>query len=190
MDQSPSSIFIGLTGRMRSGKTHIANVLIQNSTNVLPIIIPFAKPLKELASEYFGWDGRKDERGRKLLQVLGTEVGREYGGWDFWVKKWELAVEEFKNSQLENLPKAWYSQTKFLFIADDIRFSNEAEIIIENGGKVFEIINNQLENKDNHSSEVGIDPKYITRIIDNSNYSLLDQRILEIVSEFFPIFGV
>ena len=185
-----NTYYIGFSGRIGSGKSHISDVLLHRSKNVLPILLPFAKPLKKLAKEYFGWDGQKDDRGRKLLQVLGTEVGREYGGWDFWIRKWKQEIERFKAKQLENLPKNWHDHTFFLVIVDDIRFSNEAEEIISHGGKVFEVVNKEIENNNDHISENGIDPKYITRIIDNTCYSLTEQRIVDIFSEFYPtIYG-
>lgn len=39
-------------------------------------IIHFADALKFVCKEYFGWDGNKDERGRFLLQHVGTEIVR------------------------------------------------------------------------------------------------------------------
>ena len=37
----------------------------------------FADFLKYICSEYFGWDGKKDATGRKLLQTIGTSVFRK-----------------------------------------------------------------------------------------------------------------
>jgi len=37
----------------------------------------FAAKIKEIAVKYFGWDGVKDEKGRKLLQTIGA-AGRAY----------------------------------------------------------------------------------------------------------------
>lgn len=172
---------------MCSGKSHVADTLFHRSKlGVEGGIIPFAKPLKSLARDFFGWDGQKDERGRKLLQVLGTEVGREYGGWDFWIKKWKLEIEKFQEEIFSKIPKNWQPHTHLLIIVDDVRFSNEAEEIINLGGKVFEVVNKALDSNDNHISEGGIDLKYVTRMIDNTGYSLTEQRIVEIFSEYFP----
>lgn len=44
-----------------------------------------AAPIKALASGSFGWDGRKDARGRRLLQEIGT-VGRNYDP-EIWLER-------------------------------------------------------------------------------------------------------
>jgi len=44
----------------------------------------FAKRVKEISKEVFGWDGVKDDKGRALLQAVG-HAGRAYDI-DFWVK--------------------------------------------------------------------------------------------------------
>lgn len=38
------------------------------------LIIHFADLLKYICKQFFGWDGNKDERGRTLLQYIGTDV--------------------------------------------------------------------------------------------------------------------
>jgi hypothetical protein len=38
------------------------------------LITHFADLLKFICKQYFGWDGNKDERGRTLLQYIGTDV--------------------------------------------------------------------------------------------------------------------
>ena len=38
------------------------------------LITHFADLLKFICTKYFGWDGQKDERGRTLLQYIGTDV--------------------------------------------------------------------------------------------------------------------
>lgn len=44
-----------------------------------------ADPIKRIAAEAFGWDGAKDERGRRILQEIGT-VGRNYDP-DLWLTR-------------------------------------------------------------------------------------------------------
>ncbi len=73
---------ISLSGYAGSGKDAVADVLCSEFGFVR---CSFAGPLKRIAREQFGWDGEKDDRGRRLLQVLGTEAGREYDP-DIWVK--------------------------------------------------------------------------------------------------------
>lgn len=70
-----------ISGRMEAGKSVLANGVElfyrkELQSFILVRIEHFASKLKEVA-ERLGWDGEKDERGRKLLQNLGR-VGREY----------------------------------------------------------------------------------------------------------------
>lgn len=73
-------------------------------------VISFAKSLKRLALD-LGWDGKKDERGRRLLQGLGQTL-RAYDP-DFWIKKADF------NPVKVDTP---------VFI-DDLRFQNELEYL-------------------------------------------------------------
>lgn len=105
---------IGLSGPMRAGKSTTAQVLQRALANhgIDSTIIPMAKPLKTIATE-LGWDGQKDKKGRRLLQLLGTQVCRECISQDYWTKKF--------------LELAHKSGTPVV-ICDDIRFDDEAEI--------------------------------------------------------------
>lgn len=67
----------------------------------------FASGVKRVATDGYGWDGKKDTRGRKLLQDVG-KVGREYDK-DIWIKK-VFEEESFPASPV---------------ILDDWRFPNE-----------------------------------------------------------------
>lgn len=71
----------------------------------------FADRLKIFAYE-MGWDGRKDERGRKLLQGIGQTVRAYKEG--FWALKVAKAIEH-------DVPD--------IAVITDCRFPNEIEII-------------------------------------------------------------
>jgi hypothetical protein len=45
----------------------------------------FADLVKYTATQYFDWDGNKDEAGRTLLQHVGTDLFRHYDE-NFWVR--------------------------------------------------------------------------------------------------------
>lgn len=105
---------IGLTGPMRAGKSTTAQILQRALTShgVDSTIIPMAGALKRIATE-LGWNGLKDEKGRRLLQLLGTDVCRNCISQDYWVIKF-----------LESAAKCNTS----VIICDDIRFDDEAEV--------------------------------------------------------------
>ena len=66
---------IGLTGKKGHGKTQFCEFLGQRLPGRIQYI-NFKAPLLEMARD-IGWDGKKDIRGRRLLQRLGTDVVRE-----------------------------------------------------------------------------------------------------------------
>lgn len=120
-------IVIGFAGRAEVGKTTIANALATNlrQRGHSVSVAPFAAPVKRIAKE-MGWDGVKDTKGRRLLQLLGTECGRECIGPDVWVDLWRQqnidVVRPFD-----------------VLIIDDVRFANEAAMIRELDGPVYEV---------------------------------------------------
>ena len=110
----------------------------------------FADYLKIMAVS-FGWDGYKDERGRRLLQDLGM-AARKYNP-NFWIDQAYYGL----NSMFVDLEKVPYAWT-------DIRFQNEAEFVRRRGGIIIRIIRPSLESIDDHVSEreqLEIVPDYI-----------------------------
>lgn len=73
---------IAIGGRMQVGKTTAADYLVRRYGFVKYAL---ADPIKTIARDGFGWDGAKDEAGRRLLQEIGT-VGRAYRP-DIWLER-------------------------------------------------------------------------------------------------------
>lgn len=134
---------LGICGYARVGKTTTCAALLSQISD--SVIVPFADPVKQIASECFGWDGVKDERGRRLLQLIGTEVGRSYNP-NIWVDKWRLKVEKLLANNLTVL-------------VDDVRFQNEIDCIHDMGGVVFRMRCLEREYKYDHPSEMPTDLK-------------------------------
>lgn len=125
-----------LGGRAGVGKTAAAKYLIDTMTKLyssLPMEhTGFAKPVKEIAYSVFNWDGKKDEKGRRLLQVIGTDAGRDY-----YENIW---VEYFENSILGMFPPY------FVFV-DDWRFPNEKSYFDNN--LLYELTTIRIERPNN-----------------------------------------
>ena len=135
---------VGFVGFIGSGKGTAGDILCEKGY----IRESFAKGVKDVASQMFGWprgmlegdteDSRKwretpdrywsakfgrDFTPREALQKLGTEVGRDVFHQDFWV------------FELENRLKYHDSP----IVITDVRFPNEINWIRSVGGKVYEI---------------------------------------------------
>lgn len=115
-----------VSGKAGVGKTTFSNMLIDHlaNGNKFAKVMPIAKGVKECASQFFGWDGKKDELGRKLLQNIGR-IGREYNA-DTWIE-----------ALVNNIP-TWVDSDDII-ICDDWRFENESLYLERYGYKVFRI---------------------------------------------------
>ena len=140
---------VGLVGFIGSGKGTAGDILCEHGY----IKESFAKGVKDVASEMFGWprgmlegdtdDSRqwretpdlfwsekfgKDFTPRKALQLMGTEVGRDIFHRDFWVFQLENRLRFHDNP----------------IVVTDVRFPNEIDWIHSVGGKVFEVQRGQI----------------------------------------------
>ena len=111
-----------VSGRAGEGKTTFTRLCVRilAEHGIMAEIVPFAQGVKEVASE-MGWDGKKDSRGRKLLQDVGR-IGREYNE-NLWA---EQAVERINLDSLNSY---------VIDFIDDWRFSNEGYVV----DKVFDV---------------------------------------------------
>lgn len=114
---------IMFAGKAGSGKDLCAEIFKEKfeEENKKVLIIRFGDLLKFYCKEYFGWDGNKDERGRNLLQYIGTDIVRTKDQ-NYWVNK----VNEFINLFYE-----YYDVT----LIPDVRFSNEIGLISQKNNK-------------------------------------------------------
>jgi hypothetical protein len=116
-----------ISGKASIGKTTVGDFL-EESLSEVPLnvtSIGFADDLKKVARNEFDWDGRKDSKGRKLLQQIGL-IGREYNK-NIWVEK-----------LLGDLDSASIFFPDITII-DDWRFLNEAEYFEEGLYDLFKI---------------------------------------------------
>lgn len=150
--------YIGISGFMGAGKTTVANMIKNYLGNA--DILALAKPIKDIARG-MGWNEEKDKKGRKLLQLIGTECGRECVHENVWVDKWFKETEMWeKEIALNIIDPIEYA------ICDDIRFDNEAKAFLNNKGFII-LIRFHGQSSD-HKSEQGISKANLSFDVDNS----------------------
>ena len=149
---------IGFGYKKSSGKTTAAEYINNlDLDNVRTCKTMFAHRLKMIAEEAFGLNGKKDEKGRRLLQEIGS-TARHYRP-DFWVHFLFCDVIGFCDNEAAFLE----SGGNFIMLIDDVRYENEIERLrrLEEEGYVDKTIIIRTDRDtnfvDSHSSEHGLD---------------------------------
>lgn len=141
-----------ISGKAQNGKDTTASILkqtlVDNGDRVL--ITHYAGLLKYICTNYFGWDGKKDDKGRQMLQYVGTDVIRKQNP-TLWVDFVAMILKYFKGN--------WD-----YVIIPDCRFPNEITRMIEAG---FDTIHLRVhrpnfespltQEQQNHPSETALD---------------------------------
>jgi hypothetical protein len=154
---------IGVLGKAGHGKDTVSRLICDElqSTGNLAIKMAFADPLKvmlyaEDPSLDFEtlWD-TKPAPVRRLLQVRGTEQGRDVFGQNMWIR----AVE----AQLTVLRRELPIDT---VVFSDIRFENEATFALSFPSKVIRVVSDRdtIANYADHRSENSISPEFLASI--------------------------
>jgi len=152
---------IGLSGFARVGKDSAAAVLVEEFgfTRIAfadklrdflytlnPVVWSWdlkdersERPLQDVINS-FGWNGYKDsiysDEIRRLLQILGTDCGREQLYENVWV---DACLSDLKNDGK--------------YVVTDVRFPNEMYAIKERGGTVWRVTRHGVGPANDHSSE-------------------------------------
>jgi hypothetical protein len=167
-------MIIALTGKMHSGKSTVANHLLELLPNSK--LLKFAQPLYDMQA-YIYERARLEPpviKDRRLLQWLGTDWGRTKSE-SIWTTIWELDAKT----------ELMFGPTQHV-ICDDLRFDNEAVKVAGMGGFVVSIeadisalsLRGEQINT-GHASESGIYPEFIKYRINNSGSKVALQRAVE-----------
>lgn len=177
-------MILGLSGYAQTGKDTVASYLIKNYGFVR---VSFADPIREAiyrlnpkitladmrgvslaaAVDGIGWDNVKveSEDARQLLQRMGTEVGRDMFGENFWV---DQAMHKASKHD------------KVVFT--DVRYPNELQAILEASGAVWRVIKSSVGAVNLHASESALDGYHFESAIINNGtkedlYKSIDKLI-------------
>jgi len=163
-------MLLGLTGKKGCGKSSIARILRDNHGFE---ILSFATPIKDML-EAMGIEREKlndpclkekelpdfGKSPRQLMQLLGTEFARDLIHPNIWIYLMEKRMGEYKN-----------------VVIDDVRFRNEAQMIVGYDGQVIEVIRAKHLLEDGHISEAGIDDELISSTVHNTSCYVTDLEI-------------
>jgi dephospho-CoA kinase len=146
---------VAFAGKMQVGKTTAADYLVRRHGFVKYAL---ADPIKEIAIAGFGWDGAKDERGRRLLQEIGT-VGRNYDP-EVWLVPLAARLER------EDPPRV---------VVDDVRLAREVAFLEPRGFTVVRIdrpidlvSGRSSVDRKSHETETELDQVRFELTIDNA----------------------
>ncbi len=164
-----------ISGKARSGKDQSAIFIknyIEKTLNKKAIIVKYGDFLKSFLEKSIGWDGKKDEKGRSLLQYWGTDIIRS---------NYKYAFTDMMLALLKGI----CNQFDY-FIISDVRFPNELDEIKNN----FESISLRIE-RDNsmsiltkkqklHPSEIVMDNcDFDAYIYNNKDLNTLERVCIE-----------
>lgn len=153
---------IVISGKAQNGKDTTASLMKSalEAEGSRVLVTHYADLLKYICSKFFGWNGKKDEPGRHILQYVGTDVIRTQQP-DFWV--------DFIVSVLRLFPQEWD-----YVIIPDCRFPNEIDRMQACGFDVthIRVVRSNFESpltqeQQEHPSETALDHVIPDRFIYN-----------------------
>lgn len=151
---------------MQVGKTTAADHLVERHRFVKYAL---ADPIKEFARLGFGWDGVKDDRGRRLLQEVG-DVGRHYDP-DLWLDRFAARLEADRPARA---------------VVDDVRLEREVEYLRSMGFFVALVVRPPEQiptlatdvGRRAHATETGLEGVELDATLDNSTtFEALHDRL-------------
>lgn len=168
-----------ISGKAQHGKDTTAGILREalEADGLTVLITHYGDLVKYVCKSFFKWDGQKDERGRTLLQFVGTDIVRAQRP-DYWVG--------FVADMLTMFDGQW----DYVLIPD-CRFPNEIDVMKDAG---FDVEHVRVRRKNfqspltleqqNHPSEIALDDIKPDFYVDNDGtMEDLRKAVSELVTE-------
>lgn len=156
---------VGLCGPAGVGKSTIATLLADvYAFERLRFAGPLKSMLRELGLTQAQVDGNQKETPcallcgktpRQAMQYLGDEWGRQLIGPDIWV-----------HAALNKANK--YLAIGRSVVIDDVRYDNEAQEILRQGGVIIRLVRQGFEPSTEHASEEGLSGYLVTYFVSNN----------------------
>ena len=153
---------ICISGKAQHGKDTTAAMIKEclGGQGKKVLVTHYADLLKYICRTFFGWDGNKDEKGRHILQYVGTDVIRQKAP-NYWV--------DFIAGFLEIFDSEW----DYVLIPDT-RFPNEVDLMKTKFGATHirvirpDFVSPLTTEQQNHPSEVALDDYIPDCFLENS----------------------
>lgn len=166
-------MIVVISGKAQTGKTTTVNILKEYFPELTEIVI--AKSMKDMAKEYFNWDGSEETKPRTLLQQIGNYARFTLNKPEFFINR---AIGDIQLLE----------PYKDLFVISDCRFRNE----LYSFKAIFkDIITIRLERtnfispltieQQNHESEIDLDNE------NGWDYKIIASNVDEIKEQLKPI---
>lgn len=175
---------ITISGKARAGKDVFAEEAKAHIERLgdSAIIFHYADFLKFICKQYFGWDGVKDNKGRSLLQFVGTNIFRKNNP-DCWA--------EMAKSFVSGL-----GRIVSYVIIPDTRFPNEISVWEEGDFSVKTVHvtrpgndNGLTEEQKKHPSETALDGyAYDYEVINEGTIQEYQEKVRETVENILASF--
>lgn len=166
-----------ISGKAQNGKDSTADILMDQLKGT-SIKLSYADYLKLIAKKFFGWDGKKDEKGRSTLQFVGTDLIRE-----------KLGMENFHVNRVCEDIKIAENQFDYFFIPD-ARRKNEiyfTQAMFPDAVTTIRVSRKNFKSpltykQQNHISEIDLDNfKFDYNIESQSGLGSLRNEVIELV---------
>jgi hypothetical protein len=169
-----TKIFL-ISGKARSGKGEISNIIENYYKEKKCITISFAYYLKDYVKRITNWDGSEKTKPREMLQQLGIELIKN-----------QIDDKLLINRILQDIEV--FSYFYDIIIISDARLIDEIECVKEKykDSIVIRVIrnnnNNLTINQKTHITEIGLDNyNNFDYIVSNNNYESLINQVEDIL---------
>lgn len=172
---------IMVSGKAEHGKTTLAQMLKEELPNA--VVVNFGDKVKRFCADYFDWDGQKDEKGRELLQMVGTEFIESRNMPNYWVSTVLTEISILAEKYDYFIIADWRFKKEINYLLATIGHQHVFPIRVERSNHISRLTEEQL----NHRSEIDLDDFMVMTIENNKDTASLRedakwlaQKIVEI----------
>lgn len=169
-----------ISGKAEAGKTTTANIIISEleKLGLKAVKLAYGDEVKETAKKVWGWNGKKDEAGRHLLQWWGTDVVRAKRP-NYWVESVVRLVDVLDgvvdyvlidDCRFPNEIRVWQDSDLASKFSSGLR---TVTVRVDRPGHVSALTQEQLM----HPSETALDAWNFDVQLTARNYQELEQEV-------------